>query len=87
MSGSRRKYLRKAFFLTLDQVHFIEGEAQRRDPRRYKSPGATRAQSGVARDVVDFARMHYPLFLAFVATDSQNATSGDGVQNNAAPGS
>lgn len=87
MSGSRRKYLRKSFFLTINQVHFIEGEAQRRDPRRYNSPGATRAQSGVARDLVEFARKNYPLFLTFVATDSQNTTDGDAEHNNAAPGS
>lgn len=74
MSDDRRKYTPKLFLLTDEQVVFILDEATRRDPRRYKSPGATRAQSGVARDLVDFARKHYPLFLTFVATHSQNAT-------------
>ena len=86
MSDDRRKYTPKLFLLTDEQVAFILDEAQRRDPRRYNSPGATRAQSGVARDLVEFARKNYPLFLTLVATDSQNTTDGDVKHNNAAPG-
>ena len=87
MSDDRRKYTPKLFLLTDEQVAFILDEAQRRDPRRYNSPGATRAQSGVARDLVEFARKYHSLFLTFVATDSQNTTDGDVKHNNAAPGS
>mgnify|MGYP003451160330 FL=1 len=86
MSDERRKYTPKLFLLTDDQVSFILDEAKRRDPREYKTPGATRAQSGVARDIIDFARKNQRLFLSFVATRGHATIPRDDPQNNTTPG-
>jgi len=83
VSESRRKFVPKLFLLTEDQAAFIVAEAERRDAARYGVRRVTRLQNSVARDVVEFARKNYPLFLTFVATDSHSATAGNTEQTEA----
>jgi hypothetical protein len=70
MKESRKKYDPKLFYLAPQHIDHIESEAKQRNPDN----DGRREQSGVVRDIIDFAIAHHPLFLSWIATRGISAT-------------
>lgn len=62
-------------YITAEQSAVIEREIARRPNPNPSKPA--RLRNGVIRDMIDFSDTHYPLFLRWLATRGESATTGE----------
>ncbi len=71
MSESRKLFERKEVLIRSDQAESVQEDADIRYPELHGTRQLKRNFSPAMRDIIDFWKAHYPLFLSWIVSRSK----------------